>query len=288
MTDTTIDTVRRPSRRLARGFLFVGAVVVLWLLAPATASADDDPAGLAGLADSVLGTTPETVDATAEVVDSVTGSATDGAVEAVDEVVEVVDQTAEGAVEAATGTADQLLETTTSTVTGTLETLANGLEGVNGAAGGVVQETVEALDGGAGETPGIESPVEVPDPGTGPAWNAPPPPTGRAITGSDSPLAVAGSGSAALAGAAPAPDDGGLPASSGAPERDRTGSTTVPTATSGGDASMARTQGGGRPARDAAVLATMLLIVLVLARWSRREVGRRPTLVFLSLAERPG
>jgi hypothetical protein len=44
----------------------------------------------------------------------------------------------------------------------------------------------------------------------------------------------------------------------------------------------------GTPSPDAGMLATLLIIALVLVRWSRREDEHRYSPVFLSLAERPG
>jgi hypothetical protein len=77
------------------------------------------------------------------------------------------------------------------------------------------------------------------------------------------------------------------PAPSGATPSDPT-SRTDPAPLPGSGTAPRSSLDGGSSSRDAAVLTLLLVIALVLARWSRREGELRISPVFLSLQERPG
>lgn len=251
-----------PATRAARRMLlFLGATALFLLLSPLAAKADDGSSGL---------------------VDAVTGT--------VDEVTETATEALDDATDATVGTVEDVLDTAVETVEGIVETTVDTAELVAGDATGTVEQVADdAIDprvGSAPPPPAGEDRPPVPD------AVSEPPATDRPGDGDRRPTAneAGRTPAAALKVASEAHGRGLGPTTSGPPSaeplvpRDPAGAGAASSASADSPTNL-RVPAQGQ---DLGLTAALLLVALVLVRWSRREDALRFSPAFLSLAERPG
>ena len=327
MVDQSETPTHRVRGFVLRALLFAGAITALWAMAPGSAKALPGGSGLGGavgsavetvggaagsavetvvgVADTATGATSQTVGTVADTATQTVGSAADtttgalgavgdtvgGAVEAVEPVTGTVAVAVDATLGAATQTVDQTLGAAGETVDQTLEAAGETLDRALGAASAVVHEVV-------GSDPASLDPTT---PSAGPASPAP---AGVDISIPDWHLGVgapAGDSPSAAHGAEPGAPIGPTPWRGASSIGSTRGPARVPnapvptrpdtpTATAGPGSGLGGLDilRGGSSTQDVAVLATLLLIALAVARWSRREAEHRLSPVFLSLVERPG
>jgi hypothetical protein len=309
MEQTAATTrIQRPLSVLIRLVLLLGAIAVVWLIAPAAANADPSIGGVgdavedtaSGATDAVENTTSGATDAVedttsgatdaventtsgaADAVETATSGATDTVEGATSDATQAVKSAADGVVAAARSTTKQAID-----VAGVVLETAGGLgdriiadaSALTTGSLAFVREAVDTVSDGV--VPGVDSLRDV----AVPTRTAPPPDLRRTSTDvSDRGARTVPSitGSIGWMAAIPPGETAASPGSGPGPPMPSTDSTPATSSMSGSTLRV------GPSSHDLAAVLAAFAIALALVRWSRRERERTLTPVFLSLVERPG